>query len=52
MLIKTVVAIIVGSRAITSVSVLNPSGTSKVKAQGSAREIKARNLWCKSNRAN
>jgi hypothetical protein len=49
---KAVAAIIVGSPDITSVSVPNPGRISKVKTQGSAREIKARNLWCKSNRAN
>jgi hypothetical protein len=49
---KTVAAIIVDSQGITSVSVPNPGRTSKVKAQDSAREIKARNLWCKSNKAN
>jgi hypothetical protein len=49
---KTVAAIIVGSPGITSVSVPNLGRISKVKAQESAREIKARNLWCKSNREN
>jgi hypothetical protein len=50
--LKTVAAIIVGNPGITSVSVPNPGRTSKVKAQEPDREIKARNLWCKSNRAN
>jgi hypothetical protein len=52
MLLKTVAAIIVGNQGITSVSVLNPSRTRKVKAQVFVGAIKARNPWCKSSRAN
>jgi hypothetical protein len=49
---KIVAAIIVGRWGITSMSAPNPSQTNKVKAQVSIRGTKARNPWCKSNRAN
>jgi hypothetical protein len=52
MLRKIVTTIIVGSRATISVSALNPSKTSKVKAQGPGRVIMPRSSWCKSSRAN
>jgi hypothetical protein len=49
---RIVAAIIVGSRGITSMNAPNPSQTRKEKAQGSIRGTKARNPWCKSNKAN
>jgi hypothetical protein len=52
MLLKTVAAIILGSRDTTLVSAPNPSKTSKVKAQVSVRAIKERKPWCKLSRAN
>jgi hypothetical protein len=50
--LRMVAAIIVGSQDTKSVSAPNPSKTNKVKAQGPVRAIKAKNLWCKSRRAN